>query len=327
MSVGFTVGTRYGFITAADYAHSVGATCIQLFLRSAHSYVGKRKTAGELDQLRDRLEHHQMEAVVHGCYLLNFCNPPGSYIHEKAVVQLSEDLTDAVRLGAIGVVIHMGKKLKMDKGVALKNYLTGIQRALNNADPRSRLILETGTGCGTEICTPLIKLGMLRRMVPKRLRGRIGFCLDTCHMFVAGSCLGFEECIRLIDNEVDKFLGWENVDCIHLNDSKAAQFSSRDLHADLGKGLIGLDGLSSFCRLAASHNIPLILETPAHYYNTKNEIYKFSKKDKKTKQSLERIKKAGYTRYTCGQQMRLVREWLSTKYVPFCDKDDGIKKD
>ena len=54
---------------------------------------------------------------------------------------------------------------------------------------------------------------------------------------------------------------------IHLNDSKLGNGCGCcvDRHANLGKGMIGLDGLKEFIKLGLYHKIPIILETPDGY--------------------------------------------------------------
>ena len=66
----------------------------------------------------------------------------------------------------------------------------------------------------------------------------------------------------------------QNVELIHLNDSKTKCNSCVDRHENLGKGFIGtdnLDGLIHFMSFSKKKGIPIILETPMNEYR-KNDM-------------------------------------------------------
>ena len=65
------------------------------------------------------------------------------------------------------------KKLDITEGQAINNYIRGLNHILEKSDPNSILILETGAGQGTEICTDLIDLGKLRDRIDKKFRHRV----------------------------------------------------------------------------------------------------------------------------------------------------------
>jgi AP endonuclease-1 len=65
-------------------------------------------------------------------------------------------------------------------------------------------------------------------------QSRIRICLDTCHMFAAGYDIrtpkAYEDTMRKFGEDVGfKYLGG-----MHLNDSKAALASCKDLHENIG---------------------------------------------------------------------------------------------
>lgn len=263
--IGHHIGTTHGLISSSKYAESVGANFYQIFLSSPQQYNGKRHSNQELEALKNEIQSRDQLLVVHANYMLNFCNPTNSYKHKQAVKLLVSDLNESVIVGAIGVVIHMGKnceELEISKEDAINNYVAGVRAALSQTPENSTVILETGAGVGTEVCTDIFSLGSLHRRFTKKERKRIKFCLDTCHMFAAGYCLGYPPFVDLIIELVRDNLGWENVVCIHLNDSKCPVNCRKDRHADIGKGMIDLDGLKKFTIHCGKLNIPMVLETP-----------------------------------------------------------------
>src|SRR5690606_3322427 len=91
-------------------------------------------------------------------------------------------------------------------------------------------------------------------------RERLGFALDTQHMWASGYDLVGEK--AQVIKEIGDIFGFENVDAIHVNDSKTDLASRVDRHANIGEGKIGAEGLKKFLSAAEFKDIPLILETP-----------------------------------------------------------------
>lgn len=260
--IGHTLNIDNGLIASVDYAEKIDANFYQIFLSSPQQYSGPRQSLQNLNRLKQKLDEKNIKIVVHANFMLNFCNDPSSSICVNAIKNLVNDLKESVIIGAIGVIVHMGKKLTMDRETALNNYVKGIKLALQLSPPNSTLIFETGAGVGTEICTPLHELGNLRKMFTEEEQKRIKFCIDTCHVFSAGYNIGHEKYVEILDKYIDLWLGWEHVICIHLNDSKKPLKSKKDNHADIGKGLIKTDGLKRFVQICVDKSIPIVLETP-----------------------------------------------------------------
>ena len=90
-------------------------------------------------------------------------------------------------------------------------------------------------------------------------KGRIGVCLDTCHLNDAGYDLNnFNDILDLFD----KIIGIDKIKCIHINDSKNILGSHKDRHENIGKGTIGLDTLIKIIDCDKLKDVPKILETP-----------------------------------------------------------------
>lgn len=272
--IGHNLNISHGFLSTVDYAKTLNGNFIQIFLSNPQKYGGKRRTDNELQLLNKKLKDNNMKMVIHASYKLNFCNPIDSYIHKAAIVDLVNDLNDSVKIGAIGVVVHMGKNVKdlnLTTEEAIINYVKGIKNVLKKTKD-STIILETGAGVGSEICTSTIQLGNLYRRFNNNERNRIKFCIDTCHVFAAGYNIGDVDFVDVYDDLIDSCLGWENVACIHLNDSKCQVNTKKDNHADLGKGCISVNGLKKFIKICVNKNIPVVLETPCEEITKKDQI-------------------------------------------------------
>lgn len=270
--LGANINISHGFETAPSYSDSIGGNFFQIFLRNPRSYVPNPRSAKLLAQFKKNLEKYKCGCVVHSSFVVNLSRNPNEYQHFKGVDVVVEDLNHSVDIGAIGTIIHMGKNVK-DMGIsddeAMDNYICGVESILQKSNKNSVLILETGAGCGTEICTKFESLGEIRNRVKSKYRHRVKFCIDTCHIFAAGYPINKMNYIDEIEKIIDTTLGWKNVVVIHLNDSKKKCKSCKDNHADIGKGFIGTDPLIKFVKICAKKNIPIVLETPCDEHNGK----------------------------------------------------------
>jgi len=269
--IGHHINTFHGFVSTVNFAKSIGANFFQIFLSSPKSYTVTNHTDKEMQELANELTKNKMKIVVHGNYMLNFCNSVESDIHKKAITHLKHDLNESVKIGAIGVVIHMGKKLKLSEEEAFNNYVSGVKSVLAQTT-HSTIIFETGAGVGTEICTSLPDLKKLYDSFTKEEQDRIMFCIDTCHIFSSGYDIGDVDYVDTFDKLIKETLTWEKISCIHLNDSKHKCDCKKDCHADITKGNINTEGLKKFTKLCAANKVAIVLETPCENLTKKEQI-------------------------------------------------------
>ena len=90
----------------------------------------------------------------------------------------------------------------------------------------------------------------------------MGICLDTCHAFAAGYHLSDKEGLKRMTEDLERFIGWEKLKVIHLNDSRYPLGSRKDRHMHIGEGFIGKSGFRTIINHPSWKNVPFILETP-----------------------------------------------------------------
>ena len=129
------------------------------------------------------------------------------------------------------------------------------------------IILETGAGVGLEVGTQINKLAWIFHQLKKSEQSRIKFCIDTCHIWAAGSDISNKTLVRKFFSEFDELIGIDNIICIHFNNSVGGLGSKTDRHADLLYGSINPAGLEAIAKFAYLHKIPLIMETPLRAVN------------------------------------------------------------
>lgn len=110
------------------------------------------------------------------------------------------------------------------------------------------------------------EVGSILAHVPKRLRARTGYGLDTCHLFASGYDLRASRAdVTKVLDAFEEATG-EAPGFFHLNDSEGALGSNKDRHMLIGEGLIGAEPFGWLLHDHRSRDIPLILETPQENY-------------------------------------------------------------
>jgi deoxyribonuclease-4 len=136
-----------------------------------------------------------------------------------------------------------------------------IKYVLDNSPEKSRIILETSSGQGSELGYKLDDFAKkLYNRFSKRYKKCLGICLDTCHMFAAGYDFSSKDNIKKLFKKIDNLFGIDNIWLIHLNDSKKEFGSKVDRHASLGEGKIGKKPLKNIIKVAYKLNIQIIIK-------------------------------------------------------------------
>src|SRR5436305_1427705 len=92
--------------------------------------------------------------------------------------------------------------------------------------------------------------------------GRIGICLDSCHLLATGFDVRTPEGIDALLDDCVAAVDLGRLQCLHVNDSKTDLGSNRDRHAPLTEGYLGEDGLAAFLSEPRFEGLPTCLETP-----------------------------------------------------------------
>ncbi|MCB9362713.1 deoxyribonuclease IV [Candidatus Woesearchaeota archaeon] len=268
--IGAHASIARGFEVAVDSILAIGGNAIQVFLKSPRGRASKVLDEKDAAATRRLVKEKNLFLVGHCSYLLNFATNPN--IDPWAIESLTEDLNNMHELGGAGVVLHIGKSLKMQKEETLRNIKTSIESVLHNTAEDQLIILENTAGQGTEIGYLFEEIAEIYDMFTKEQKRRLGFCLDTCHSFAAGYDLRTADGVEDWKQRFDQLIGWDRVICIHFNDAKRELGSRVDRHEDIGRGWIGKKGCAAIARLALMTEKPLILETPSTYSDYADQL-------------------------------------------------------
>ena len=130
--------------------------------------------------------------------------------------------------------------------------------AILRPNQATTVLLETMAGKGSEVGGRFEELRAILDRV--ELSGKVGVCLDTCHV----SDGGYDIAGRLdqVLEEFDHVIGLSRLKAVHLNDSLNPLGSHKDRHANIGKGTLGLEAFERMINHPVLRDLPFYLETP-----------------------------------------------------------------
>ncbi len=241
----------------------VGCTAIQIFTKNANQWKAKPLADEDIARFKAALADSPIapEAVVaHDSYLINLGSPDDDK-WEQSVAAFTDELRRCDQLGVPFLVTHPGAHMGSGEEAGLARVVAGMTRALAESE-RATVLLETTAGQGTYLGGRFAHLGQLLALTPPEFTARVGICLDTCHVFVAGYDISTPEGYAATWAEFDREIGRDRLRVLHLNDAKKPLGSHTDRHEHLGKGFIGETGFRLLMNDPLLHGLPLLLETP-----------------------------------------------------------------
>lgn len=254
-----------GIDMAVRRAGNAGLEAVQLFTAPPRFYGDKSGIRPErVARFREALAETEIEparVLVHGAYVLGVATPDAEK-WARASGGLKKELERSTALGAGGFCFHPGSAAKSEVAGAVERVARAIVEALESLESETRILVENTAGAGTTVGRTAEEVAGILKLIPKKLRGRTGYGLDTCHLYSSGYDISeSREALTRILDEFEEAVG-EPPAFFHLNDSEGELGSNRDRHALLGKGQIGSEPFRWLMEDKRSARVPLILETP-----------------------------------------------------------------
>jgi deoxyribonuclease-4 len=219
------------------------------------------------NELYDYCNKNSFQLVIHTPYTINLAKEPKA---NKRMLDLKDcywinlvinQLLVSDIINSIGVVIHVGKYTTNTKENAIEYMRNAIQyiiKQMKNQNIKSKLIIETPAGAGTELLTDIDDFISFYNNFSKDELKYLGICIDTAHIWSSGYDI----------NEYYKYISKRNLKdilVIHLNNSKKDQGSNADMHETIFDGKIPIKDLEKFIiNLKNNKAVPIIiLEKPS----------------------------------------------------------------
>jgi deoxyribonuclease-4 len=256
-----------GMVKAVDRAHAIGASALQVFGDNPTAWRRRATPPAELPAFRDRLVEFDIGPVaIHASYLINLAGPDPTFT-ARSIHLLVEELRAAPGFRARFVNVHSGshRGTSTAEGIArLADAVANVLASVDDAADAAQLVIENLPGGGFTVGTSIEELAdiadaVAARGVPAR---RVGFCLDTAHLWAAGYDLADPLATDDLLASFDRHIGLDRLAMLHLNDSKTPCGSRLDRHEHIGAGGIGERGMAHLLTHPLLRSVPTYLETP-----------------------------------------------------------------
>lgn len=257
--LGAHVSTAGGPQTAWQRGVDIGATAIQIFTKTPNQWkepVITDEVAAEFKA--ERAKSGIRGVVSHDSYLINLASPD-SGVRKRSIASFTAELTRCTTLGVEYIVSHPGNHLS-DVESGLTRNAESYAECLEAVPGPVMVLLEGTAGTGTALGSTFEELAAIRNGIPAKLRDRVGYCLDTCHLYSAGYDLVRD--YHRVFEEFDKVCGLEHLRCFHLNDSKHPFASKKDRHELIGEGTLGPEPFKMIMQDQRFVGVIKVLETP-----------------------------------------------------------------
>lgn len=244
---------------SAERAGELGATGFAIFTKNQRQWSAKPLEDAEASSFRQALKEKGFSPsaiLPHAGYLINPATPDEELM-KKSKALLLDEISRCIALGIDVINIHPGAYKEGSKSDGIKRAAAMFDEVLDSF-PSFRIAIENTAGAGTIIGSSFQELDEILNAI--RNKDRIGFTLDTAHLFGAGYDVKNDPG-KILD-EFTSIFGNGKLFGMHLNDSKVPLSSNKDRHDNIGKGLIGKEAFLEIVRRKDVDSIPLILETP-----------------------------------------------------------------
>ncbi len=257
LNIGCHLSVSKGFEAMGKQAIELGGNTFQFFTRNPRGGKAKEIDTEDVNKLLVLMKNNNFATILaHAPYTLNPCSA-NERTKEFAFEVMRDDLAKMEFLPNNMYNFHPGSHVGqgVEKGIEL---ICDLLNKVLTEDMTTTVLLETMAGKGSEIGRTFEELRAIIDGV--NLSGKLGVCLDTCHVFDGG--YDIKDNLEAVLEEFDRVIGLDRLRALHLNDSKNPLGSHKDRHEKIGEGNIGLEAFEKIVTHPLLGKLPCYLETP-----------------------------------------------------------------
>jgi deoxyribonuclease IV len=249
-----------GIHLSLERANALGCDTLQIFSHNPRGWAVKTVSEEDVSIFKSlRIKFDISPVYIHASYLINMASGDRT-LRKKSIALLVTEMDRADTTGADYVILHTGSASGDDENISRKRAIWALNEIARMGKWNAGLLIENTAGKRGDISSTIIDLSEIMTGVKWSLIS--GVCIDTCHAFAAGYNIRYNTGIQKISGEIGRYIGFDKLKLIHLNDSKGDVGSGIDRHEHIGLGKIGTKGLKQFINCQPLKDVPLILETP-----------------------------------------------------------------
>lgn len=257
LNIGCHLSASKGFLNMGETALSIGGNTFQFFTRNPRGGAAKDIDPNDAEKLNALMtENNFAKILAHAPYTLNACAKVES-IREFAHNTMLDDLKRMEFVPNNMYNFHPGSHVGQGAETGIE-LISGLLNDILWDEQTTLVLLETMAGKGSEVGS---RFEELREIIDRvDLNGKMGVCLDTCHVYDAGYDIVGD--LDGVLTEFDRVIGLDRLKAIHINDSKNPFASHKDRHEKIGLGSIGTEAFERIINHPALKHLPFFLETP-----------------------------------------------------------------
>lgn len=257
LKIGCHLSSAKGYLSMGREAVKIGANTFQFFTRNPRGGKAKALDLEDVAAYRQFAEEQGLSPILaHAPYTLNAC-AASEDLRTFAKETMADDLQRLEHIPGSLYNFHPGSHVKQGAETGIRLIAAQLNEILW-PEQSTTVLLETMAGKGSEVGRSFEEIAAILEQVD--LQGKMGVCLDTCHVFDGGyDIVGSLDAVL---GEFDRVIGLQKLRAIHLNDSMNPLGSHKDRHQKLGEGSLGLEALERVVNHPALRGLPFYLETP-----------------------------------------------------------------
>ncbi|QQR53712.1 deoxyribonuclease IV [bacterium] len=264
LCLGAHMSIKNGFWQAVKDGASIECQSIQFFSKSNRQWYAKKITQDEVTDFQNGLKGTKItlqSIMVHASYLINIASS-NQEVFAKSKKALLIEIERCAQLGVPFLVLHPGSRLDFSIKQAIEQASNCLDEVIYESNAPVTILIENMAGQGSSIGSTFEELGMLFNLLSQTSKQKLGFCIDTCHLFAAGTDYHTTDAYENLWKTVMQHIPLDHIKAFHINDSKTKCGSHVDRHEHIGHGLIPLRSFQLLLQDKRFWHIPKILETP-----------------------------------------------------------------
>ena len=245
-------------------AREIGANCLQIFSSSPRQWRASKPDPADIKLFKAAREKYDLTPlVIHDSYLINLASRE-SAIRTSSIAAFRGEIERAIAIGAEYLVMHPGNHKGQTVEEGLCAVIEGIEEAAHglrskhlHSSSKTRSAPALSLAAGSKSCEHCANSPNSASSLPSA-----SALIPATASLPAATMSATVDGLKHTVTEIQTVLGFDHVKVIHTNDSKGGLASRLDRHANIGEGLIGVDGFRRILNHPKLRPKSFILETP-----------------------------------------------------------------
>ena len=278
--IGVHINKQKTLLNTMEFITYNNGNSLQFFASNPRSIqlANIEKYKKESTKILEYCEENNFKLVIHSPYTINLAKEFKNGNRECELKDcywiklILNELIVSDILGAIGSILHVGKHTSLTYNDGLSNMKIALKYIIINMkvlELKSKIILETPAGQGSELLKNLQDFMDFYNSFSKDEKKYFKICIDTAHIWSNSYELEYAFELILKKNAKD-------VAVIHYNNSEKNKGSHVDVHAPLFEGKIPLIDLENIIKILKKYKATpiIILECPSNNFKKEFEWIK-----------------------------------------------------